>query len=189
MWTYNHTNDLYHHGTKGMKWGQRLYQRKDGSLTALGKMRYGKKGKVQSDAEAETPEQTRSRVLKSTNAKELYKNRSLLTTSELRERIDRINVENQLGKLAAETKKSGFDFIEKALKVGKTINDVYEYTNTPVMKALKKKMGLEKGDDTKEFNVDDVFNNMNKLSDESLKKAASRVENMSKIRKYKEKND
>ena len=34
-------SDLYHHGTKGMKWGNRLYQYKDGSLTPLGKLRYG----------------------------------------------------------------------------------------------------------------------------------------------------
>ena len=32
--------ELYHWGTKGMKWGRRLYQNKDGSLTALGKKRY-----------------------------------------------------------------------------------------------------------------------------------------------------
>lgn len=36
---YNSGGELYHHGVKGMKWGQRLYQRKDGSLTALGKKR------------------------------------------------------------------------------------------------------------------------------------------------------
>ena len=31
---------LYHHGTKGMRWGRRRYQNKEGSLTALGKKRY-----------------------------------------------------------------------------------------------------------------------------------------------------
>ena len=37
MWTYN---ELYHHGIKGMKWGVRRYQNKDGSLTNAGKKRY-----------------------------------------------------------------------------------------------------------------------------------------------------
>lgn len=32
--------ELYHHGTKGMKWGVRRYQNKDGSLTPAGKKRY-----------------------------------------------------------------------------------------------------------------------------------------------------
>lgn len=32
--------ELYHHGVKGMRWGIRRYQRKDGSLTSAGKKRY-----------------------------------------------------------------------------------------------------------------------------------------------------
>ena len=34
-------NSLQHHGIKGMKWGVRRYQNKDGSLTLKGKRRYG----------------------------------------------------------------------------------------------------------------------------------------------------
>lgn len=35
-------NQLYHHGIKGMRWGVRRYQNKDGSLTPQGKKKYGK---------------------------------------------------------------------------------------------------------------------------------------------------
>lgn len=35
-----YTDDLYHHGIKGQKWGIRRFQNRDGSLTEAGKQRY-----------------------------------------------------------------------------------------------------------------------------------------------------
>lgn len=39
----NCSNELYHYGVKGMRWGVRRYQNPDGSLTAAGKKRVSKK--------------------------------------------------------------------------------------------------------------------------------------------------
>lgn len=39
-----HGETLEHHGIPGMKWGVRRYQNKDGTLTAIGKSRYGAEG-------------------------------------------------------------------------------------------------------------------------------------------------
>lgn len=39
-WCWNDGAAIYHHGVKGMKWGVRRYQNKDGTLTAIGKVRY-----------------------------------------------------------------------------------------------------------------------------------------------------
>ena len=41
-WTCVRTYELQHHGIKGMKWGKRRFQNADGTLTSLGRFRYGK---------------------------------------------------------------------------------------------------------------------------------------------------
>jgi hypothetical protein len=40
-----YSDELYHHGIKGQKWGIRRYQNPDGSLTPEGLKRYGRSGK------------------------------------------------------------------------------------------------------------------------------------------------
>lgn len=195
--------ELQHHGTKGMKWGVRRYQNKDGSLTPDGKKRYGigqyiknhktKKKRKQAlekarevrktkQEEAKELEEKRSKLLKSTDAAELYKNRDLLTTAEINERLMRLDTERRLSQVAESTKTSGMDRVNKALAIGKKINEVYEFTNTPVMKAFKKQLGLNVDPVSKAFDINDVYKKMNTMSSEEVKKAAERVGNMDKIK-------
>lgn len=181
-------NELTHHGTKGMKWGQRLYQYKDGSLTPLGKKRYAKEQRAEEkkkEAEArekETAEEKHARLLKSTDARELYKNRSLLTTAEINERLNRIDTERRLGEVAAKTKKTGMQKVEKALQVARKVDEVYKFTNeSAIGKALKKKLGLEKVE--KRLGLEEAYNKRDKLETSKLKEVLNRARTENDMKK------
>lgn len=90
MQTYK--NELYHWGIKGMKWGVRRYQNKDGTLTAAGKKHYNGDGNA--GEEAEQVEYAPKR-----NGKDA----SAYTDEELRARIQRMQMEDQYRTLMGKT--------------------------------------------------------------------------------------
>ena len=98
------SNSLYHFGIKGMKWGIRRYQNKDGSLTAAGKKRYNEG--EQSSKEKSAPSSSSSRS----------KSISELSDAELRTRINRLNLEKQYRQLLSE----GASNDTKQVKEGKS---------------------------------------------------------------------
>lgn len=98
------SNSLYHFGIKGMKWGIRRYQNKDGSLTAAGKKRYNEGEQSSKEKSAPSSSSNRSRSI------------SELSDTELRTRINRLNLEKQYRQLLSE----GVSNDTKQVKEGKS---------------------------------------------------------------------
>lgn len=146
-----HNRELYHHGIKGMKWGVRRYQNKDGTLTDAGKKRYDRDiaennaKKKENRIIIDGPDANRwvkedisrsKNVVDETNSlvKELKKaeqsvptskkklDLSNMTDQQLRDRINRANLERQYTDMfAPETVSKGRQRARTALEVGGTV--------------------------------------------------------------------
>jgi hypothetical protein len=97
------TNELYHHGIKGQKWGVRRYQNADGTLTSEGKKRYD-----DSDSGNTSTKRT-------TN-----KDRKNMSDEQLKSRISRLKLEKELKNLEKDTIDDGKAYATDILKeIGK----------------------------------------------------------------------
>lgn len=129
-------NELMHWGIKGMKWGVRRYQNRDGSLTPAGRKRYDKemaklkeeekiaKNKLRTQAKLNKLEEKRREVEALKSGKPLQKatqktsGPSLkdMSDDELRRVVNRMLLEQQYNKMRPEQVSAGKKFVDKIMK-------------------------------------------------------------------------
>lgn len=92
-WWQHRNSTLCHWGIKGMKWGVRRYQNKDGTLTAAGKKHYAGDGNAGEGATAKTEYAPKRKGGKAED----------YSDEELRARINRLQMEKQYRDLQGDT--------------------------------------------------------------------------------------
>lgn len=91
----NNANELTHHGILGMKWGVRRYQNKDGTLTPAGKRKAAKMKEKYTELTGKRlvrKPTKKSEVQNDSNKKKSIKE---LSDTELRDKINRLQMEKQ----------------------------------------------------------------------------------------------
>lgn len=133
----------------------------------------------------ESDDDKRARLLRSSDPIELYNNRSLLSTSEITERINRINTETRLGDLAASQQRAnspsakGKKIIDSIISTANTAGKVYAVWNSDAGKAARKFLGMKVPDKNDRFNA--LVKKYETDSDAEVLRVAQRLENLRKI--------
>lgn len=106
MNNYTEWHDMYHHGTKGQKWG--LRRARWYPIAAFRKsQRVNKKStstEPKQEKKKETSDELKARIQKTNNVSLAYKNRSLFTNQEINDIIARSETEKRLGDIAKREK-------------------------------------------------------------------------------------
>ena len=103
-----HTNELYHWGIKGQKWGVRRYQNKDGTYTAAGKKR---RSSYESEAKSMTDQELRSNINRM-NLERRYTNLSRGRGSKSSKALDLTGKTASIGSEAGKIVKDGYTMMD-----------------------------------------------------------------------------
>ena len=151
-------HELYHYGVKGMKWGRRRYQNKDGTLTAAGKRR--KNADYASEARGLSDQELRSKVDRMRMEKQ-YMDLSRGSGATYRKVNSLADRASSAGKMAGSMEKlkgpnvgkndqmtKRMDVVTKGAKLTKKVNDLAE--DRRVVKTAKPKLASMNDKDLRE---------------------------------------
>lgn len=127
----------------------------------------------------------KARLLRSSDPIELYNNRHLLSSSEINERINRINTETKLAEVAASYKQAnspaakGKKIVDSMMSAANTAIKIYGIWNSDAGKAARKFLGLKVPGKNDAFNA--LVKKYEHTSNADIIAIANRMENLRKI--------
>ena len=147
------TDDLYHYGIPGMRWGVRRYQNKNGSLTSEGKKRrsIGETVKTYRVAKKRKAALAKARETRAANkAAAIQREKDIksgkikakdMTEAELKQRIDRLDLEKKYNDVMKNSKNSsrGNRFVEKFKD--STVDKLADNVGADLLTQVVKEMG------------------------------------------------
>ena len=134
---------------------------------------------------SESDADKRARLLRSSDPVELYNNRHLLSSSEINERINRINAETRLAEIAASYQKAsspaakGKKIVDTMISTANTATKIYGIWNSDAGKAARKFLGLKVPGKNDAFNA--LVEQYKSTSNADIIAIAQRMENLRKI--------
>lgn len=171
-----YSNSLKHSGTKGMHWGERLYQYKDGSLTPLGRIHYGiGQARVKrAEEQAKNNEERERRKYQNSDGtlklrgKLHYKTTdkyALLTDDDLKQQSSRLQLQKNLEDLKKQTSasyrlKSKLESAAEDITVAGFKKAVEKIVNNFVDKSVSKLLGTDEDGAKKAREVVEKLANM-----------------------------
>lgn len=166
------TYEIVHSGVKGMRWGVRRYQNKDGSLTAAGRKRYGSskeeamKARAKAKAKAEKANAKAAKKAEKDGKKLMRKSAKDMTDEELNKAINRARLEQEYNRMHPEP-------VSRGKKIAQTL--MKDVITPAAVNAGKKYL-----DNVLGKYIDDAFKDPNSLS--ALKSKAEKLETKNKIK-------
>lgn len=182
------TDDLYHHGIKGQKWGIRRFQNPDGSLTEAGKARYSESEGTSSEEETQSTgsklrtalSDSIARISAKRHEKYIKKHPEKMTDDELKEYTNRMAAEANYNQTMtrlrdSKPKSAAKEFVSKFLE---------RSANKLADKAFQKWMDNVFEDDDETTDLDDVMRHPERYTDKQIEAASKRSEGLGKVTKY-----